>query len=221
MSHSFAVGSWPEAEQNAAIWLREWGFSDAKVTPPGADGGLDVKSRGAVAQVKYKAAATGRPDVQRLVGARPAEAVLLFFFSSGGYTQHAIDYSNELGVNLFTYGPDGSVASSNRSADAFLDNLEKARESERMKRSRAFADATMPPQIAAFVSTRGIGRIRRAVGLILALVCLLCVASAAINGVLYARGSASSSVQWWDFPILVTIAVLSALLASRVMPDDE
>ena len=46
--------------------MRYMGFVDAYPTPPGPDGGVDVDSTGAVAQVKAELAPTGRPRIQQL-----------------------------------------------------------------------------------------------------------------------------------------------------------
>ncbi len=44
----------------AATRMRELGFSDATCTGPGADGGVDVRATGALAQVKWKRGMAGR-----------------------------------------------------------------------------------------------------------------------------------------------------------------
>ncbi|MGY1580899.1 restriction endonuclease [Streptomyces sp. MN13] len=64
------VRSWQEAERNAAAWMRHWGYHDAAARPGGADGGVDVRSARALGQVKFQAHAVGRPELQRLFGAR-------------------------------------------------------------------------------------------------------------------------------------------------------
>ena len=68
----YQITSWQEAERNAARWMRHWGFGDARLTSSGADGGVDVRARAAVAQVKFEASQVGRPALQRLYGARGA-----------------------------------------------------------------------------------------------------------------------------------------------------
>ncbi|WP_181724509.1 restriction endonuclease [Nocardia gipuzkoensis] len=59
-----SVPSFEAAENSAAQHMRALGFPDAKVTPRGADGGIDGTSSRAIAQVKWHTAPTGRPDVQ-------------------------------------------------------------------------------------------------------------------------------------------------------------
>ncbi|WP_440717520.1 hypothetical protein [Gordonia oryzae] len=46
------ISSFHQAELNGAAVLRDMGFADAKATTGGADGGIDVRSRRAYAQVK-------------------------------------------------------------------------------------------------------------------------------------------------------------------------
>jgi hypothetical protein len=111
------IRSWRDAETNAATWMRRWGYSDATVTNGGADGGIDVRSERALAQVKYLAAAVGRPDVQRLGGVGAEETgKQLFFFSGSGYTTTASAYADATGMALFTYGLDGSMVPVNAAA---------------------------------------------------------------------------------------------------------
>ena len=111
------IRSWQDAEVNAATWMRRWGHADATVTDGGADGGVDVRSERALAQVKCLAAAVGRPDLQRLGGVGAGEpGKQLFFFSGSGYTATASEYADATGMALFTYGLDGSVAPANAAA---------------------------------------------------------------------------------------------------------
>ena len=105
------IRSWQDAELNAATWLRHWGHADAAVTDGGADGGIDVRSSGALAQVKYLASAVGRPELQRLAGAAAVEpGKQLFFFTGSDYTATALEYADVIGMALFSYGLDGSMA---------------------------------------------------------------------------------------------------------------
>lgn len=105
------IRSWQDAEINAANWMRHWGHYDAAVTNGGADGGIDVRSSRALAQVKYLASAVGRPDLQRLAGAGAGEpGKQLFFFAGSDYTATALEYADVTGMALFTYRLDGSMA---------------------------------------------------------------------------------------------------------------
>lgn len=66
------ITDWITAELNALSWMHYLGFSDAKLTRRGADGGIDIFGTGVVAPVKNERADTGRPALQRLVGAARA-----------------------------------------------------------------------------------------------------------------------------------------------------
>ncbi len=111
------IQSWQEAEHNAAAWMRHWGYKDARAQPGGSDGGVDVRSRRALGQVKYQAAAVGRPELQRLFGARGrALDKDLLFFTGSSYAATAIEYAAENGIALFVYGLDGSMTAVNAPA---------------------------------------------------------------------------------------------------------
>lgn len=92
-----------EAEYAAAAHMRLLGFTDARVTTPGNDKGLDVVAAGAVAQVKWHATKVGAPAVRQLKGsARPADRML--FYSKVGYTPGAIEIVNDSAMALYRLG---------------------------------------------------------------------------------------------------------------------
>ncbi len=108
------VTSWHEAEENAARWMRHWGYIDATITQSGADAGIDVRSDRALAQVKFEAHHVGRPALQRLFGARGNRHDLaLLFFTGSGYTDQAKQYAQDHAIALLTYQQDGSVTAVN------------------------------------------------------------------------------------------------------------
>lgn len=115
-----------QAELNAAQLMRSWGFVDATATTGGADSGIDVRSRSALAQVKWKSGVTGRPDCQRLVGARGNGSERLFFFSASGYSAQAVEYADQVGIALFTYDPLGAAEAVNSEASRMLSGAIKA-----------------------------------------------------------------------------------------------
>lgn len=116
------ITTFHEAELNAARVMVGWGFRDAVATTGGADGGIDVSSKAALAQVKWKNGAAGRPEIQMLVGARGVDTTkLLFFFAASAYTAQAIEYANIVDVKLFTFDPVGAVAPANKRAQKFVD----------------------------------------------------------------------------------------------------
>jgi hypothetical protein len=110
-----AGGGWIAAERLAAAALRGYGFIDAVVTPSGNDGGFDVIGTGIVAQVKYRSRATGRPELQQLVGANTRFATAAFF-SRNGYSTQAIDFADSVGMALFQIELPRTIAPVNRAA---------------------------------------------------------------------------------------------------------
>lgn len=115
------ITSWLIAEQNAANWMRYLGFSDARVTAGGSDGGVDVTAVGAIAQVKFEAAQVGRPALQRLLGARGLRhETHVLFFSGSGYSQQASIYADEVGMALFVYKLDGRIVACSATARHML-----------------------------------------------------------------------------------------------------
>lgn len=111
------IQSWQDAEHNAAAWMRHWGFSDAQAKPGGADGGIDVRSRRALGQVKYQAAAVGRPELQNLFGARGRDMEKqLCFFTGSSYAATAVEYADTNSIALFVYALDGTMIPVNKTA---------------------------------------------------------------------------------------------------------
>ena len=108
------VMTWQDAELLAAAHMAALGFSGAAVTPGGADAGLDVVAQDAAAQVKYHEGSTGRPDIQRLIGAAHSFRNRIFYASS--YTTAAILEADRLGVALFQFTPEGLVVAINDAA---------------------------------------------------------------------------------------------------------
>jgi hypothetical protein len=114
------------------------GWRDARVTSGGADGGIDIRARGAVAQVKRWQKKVGRPDVQRLLGVATAERAKAIFFSSGGYSADAARFADQNGIALFTVCP---VTPCNEAAKALTRSAKRAdRRAERAKAREQSAD---------------------------------------------------------------------------------
>ncbi len=120
------IQTWRDAETFAVSVLRAWGHPDATVTNAGADGGVDVRGQHVLAQVKHRSAPTGRPDVQRLYGARGTGTEDLFFFSRSGYSPQTIDYGDVHDIGLFSYTADGTMTAHTRTADALMPRVESA-----------------------------------------------------------------------------------------------
>lgn len=106
------VTEWRTAEDVACAHMRRIGFTDARLSGGGRDGGLDVISRLGVAQVKMQALPVSAPVVQQLRGAAPVAAYHLFY-STSGYTAAAVAVANEIGVRLYKVDSDGAVTAAN------------------------------------------------------------------------------------------------------------
>jgi hypothetical protein len=120
-----------DAELAAADFMKWLGFLDARATPVGPDGGIDIWASNAVGQVKDYGKPIGRPDIQQHFGVAVAEGNKLpIFFARSGYTQQALGWANERDMPLFEFDLAGSWASSNFSgqrlshegAKLFLEN---------------------------------------------------------------------------------------------------
>lgn len=104
-----------DAELNAAAVMRSWGYLDAVSPEHGADGGIDVRSSKALAQVKFRSSKAGRPEIQNLIGARESDTTkLLMFFDHKGYSPQAVQYADHMGVGLFVYDLQGNVKAVNQ-----------------------------------------------------------------------------------------------------------
>lgn len=109
------VFSWELAEALALAHMKQIGFPDAKSTGSGADGGLDVVSLTAAAQVKAWNSPVGAPELQKLKGAAHSYERILFYALSG-YTAQAEEYAASVGIALFTFSPQNTVQAVNETA---------------------------------------------------------------------------------------------------------
>lgn len=110
-SHALASAemTWQEAEIVCCEWMKVNGHRDARLTGTGADGGVDILSRTAVAQVKHHAKAVGLAEIQRLYGIATASGKKALFFSRSGYTNVAIAWARAHQVECFRYPPVAQV----------------------------------------------------------------------------------------------------------------
>lgn len=124
-----------DAEYVAASIMRDHlGFKDARVTTASSDGGVDVRSREAIAQVKHWGSTVGRPAVQQLYGARGADhSKKMIFFCSGGYSRQAIQYADEVGMALFVFDAVGRFRAVNRCARQLHLTVKRQNEWEKTK----------------------------------------------------------------------------------------
>src|SRR5207248_9998560 len=109
-----------DAEQVAAEWMRHLGFADARCTGGAADGGVDVRSGGAVDQVKAQLTPVGRPELQALYGVARSEGRTPLFFSLMSYTAAALGWADEVGMALFRFDHAGTVEAVNAAAERLL-----------------------------------------------------------------------------------------------------
>lgn len=112
------IRTWGDAEQVAETWMRGHGWPDARRTGAGADGGVDVESSLAVAQVKAWARPTPLAPVQRLYGVASSRNIEPLFFSLGGYTVHAISWADDVAMAMWTLDPAGRVLPATEVAEA-------------------------------------------------------------------------------------------------------
>ena len=90
-------------ESASAEWVQSCGVN-ARRTPKGPDGGLDLIGPSFAGQCKFHPSnKVGAPDVQQLAGAaRQAQKTDMAFFHYGpGYTEAAIEAARSLGVQLW------------------------------------------------------------------------------------------------------------------------
>jgi hypothetical protein len=112
------IADWVDAEHLAAWHMsRRLGFEDATVTKSGNDGGIDVESADAVAQVKHHTNPVGGPEIQQLRGAAHGRNAALFYALSG-YTTAGERFADKAGVALFRYDIYGEVTGCNEVAHA-------------------------------------------------------------------------------------------------------
>ncbi|WP_203721919.1 restriction endonuclease [Streptomyces coelicoflavus] len=109
------IRTWQDAELAAVDHMLGLGFTDARVTGAGADGGIDVIARDAVAQVKHYSQPIGVGPVRELRGVADAQQHLLFY-ASGGYTAAARQFADDRGVALFSLQESGHITVLNEAA---------------------------------------------------------------------------------------------------------
>ncbi len=114
-----------DAEEAASHWCRWLGFADARLTQVGSDGGVDVRGRSLVAQVKAHMVPIGRPDLQKLYGVAMAERALPIFFSLMAYTREAEEWADQVGMALFRFNHAGEAEPVNGYARAMFDRAKQ------------------------------------------------------------------------------------------------
>jgi hypothetical protein len=116
------VYDWRDSEELAAWYMRGTLELEAvALTRSGADGGIDIRSATATAQVKHYASPVGAPEIQKAKGASHGSEHALFFALSG-FTKQAIEYASTAGVALFSYTIYGDVTPQNAPARKLLES---------------------------------------------------------------------------------------------------
>lgn len=96
-------------EDASADLARTLGYRDARTTPTGPDGGVDVRASGFVGQSKaYSSKVVSVGEINQLHGARAAEGAKdAAFFTTSGFSRQARDRARRLGIRCFVLGADG------------------------------------------------------------------------------------------------------------------
>lgn len=89
-------------------WMIHWGFYDAKATPIGPDGGFDIISTNAAAQVKFRNQASTLEQINSFHGACNSSFRYEIFVSKSGFTKKALETGTSHGMALFGLQPDGT-----------------------------------------------------------------------------------------------------------------
>lgn len=93
-------------EELCASEMRKFGFPDARRTPKGPDGGVDVISLEAVAQAKlHRSNKISAQPIRALYASAIEHQVpyALFFNAGAGYSQNALEVATRLGVLCFEF----------------------------------------------------------------------------------------------------------------------
>ncbi len=102
------INTWEDAEALAEEYMRALGFTDAQRTGSGSDGGVDVESRRAVAQVKDQSSGVGRGVLQQLFGVAQAEGKLPYFFARH-YSTQAVEWGLKNRVKMYQFDLRGNI----------------------------------------------------------------------------------------------------------------
>ena len=91
-------------EEVCAEWMRKTGYPNAKRTPKGPDGGIDVIAKDAVAQAKmYSNKKVTAEEVRALIGSKVQmkKNKALFFTYGPGYTEESVKLAEQTKVLLY------------------------------------------------------------------------------------------------------------------------
>ena len=105
-----------DGEVAARDWLLFLGFTDARLTKQGPDGGIDVFGSRCVVQVKMEAKPTSPHVVQAIFGIGQKQGKQALVFSLSGFTKKAVEFADSADVPLFTFDLQGEPAPANGAA---------------------------------------------------------------------------------------------------------
>lgn len=105
-----------DAENCAKDWMVYWGYADAMLTREGFDGGIDVVSSRAIAQVKLHGKPIGAAPIQALAGIKAVENKDALFFSLTGYTPAAMSFADKAAIGAFSFDLQGKPTPQNYKA---------------------------------------------------------------------------------------------------------
>lgn len=108
------------AELHVEEWMAHWGFLDARATPVGPDGGFDVVSTRAAAQVKFRNQPSTLDQINSFHGACNGNYEFEIFVSRSGFTEPARIAADRYGMALFEFAQDGTPRPVNAAADSIF-----------------------------------------------------------------------------------------------------
>lgn len=120
----YTIRNFRDAEEAARLHLMSLGHTDAKVTADGPDGGVDVRTATAVAQVKLQGSPVGAPIVQQIFGVAKSEGKEAACYALDGYTREAVLFANRTGTALFKFDYEGDAEPVNEIASRWINESE-------------------------------------------------------------------------------------------------
>jgi hypothetical protein len=141
--HARLLRTFHDGELAAEAWLQWMGFTDARCTSGGRDGGVDVIGQNLIAQVKMEAKRSTQPQLQRLSGVAAAHpASTTAFFSLNGFTSQAVKWASQTGMALFQFDLQGEPEPKGAAARALFSS---AMDADRKSADAALSDRDPKP----------------------------------------------------------------------------
>ena len=102
------INTWEDAELLAEEYMQVLGFADARRTGSGSDGGVDIESVRAVAQVKDQSSGVGRGVLQQIFGIAQSKGKQPYFFARH-YSAQALEWGSKNRVKMFQFDLRGNI----------------------------------------------------------------------------------------------------------------